>query len=310
MDHVPLPQRPPRRKRPRPVGEADAGARFLDGASASDGEAAGRFRDVANVGAGDDVGDETREARDDRPDLVPEFVPGVPIFDGTSVTQGDEYKDHTADIQIHAWGRNVEACFAWAALGMFNYMTPLDNLRSSAEEAKTAHAHTVGGLTHGTDDPENGNSNRRVPGNRNMRKDDGAGDGAGDEKNEKRAHKIQHPKQTDTEILAEHLSVGYQFEVTAHDMHSLLFAFLDELLFRFHTSMVVCRRIQLQKIDRENWKVKGVALGERFVDGVHEQGTEIKAITYSAMQIVEKGRGGTETPGDGHDAELFVIVDI
>jgi SHS2 domain-containing protein len=56
--------------------------------------------------------------------------------------------------------------------------------------------------------------------------------------------------------------------------------------------------------------VKGVALGERFVDGVHEQGTEIKAITYSAMQIVEKGRGGTETPGDGHDAELFVIVDI
>jgi SHS2 domain-containing protein len=73
---------------------------------------------------------------------------------------------------------------------------------------------------------------------------------------------------------------------------------------------VVCRRIQLQKIDRENWKVKGVALGERFVDGVHEQGTEIKAITYSAMQIVEKGRGGTETPGGGHDAELFVIVDI
>jgi SHS2 domain-containing protein len=36
------------------------------------------------------------------------------------------------------------------------------------------------------------------------------------------------------------------------------------------------------------------------VPGQHEQGTEVKAITYSAMQIHER-----ET-----DAEVFVIVDI
>ena len=40
--------------------------------------------------------------------------------------------------------------------------------------------------------------------------------------------------------------------------------------------------------------------GERFVRGRHEAGTEVKAITYSAMQI-------RESPGD---CEVFVIVDI
>jgi SHS2 domain-containing protein len=38
----------------------------------------------------------------------------------------------------------------------------------------------------------------------------------------------------------------------------------------------------------------------RFVRGKHATGTEVKAITYSAMQIREE---------DG-DAEVFVIVDI
>lgn len=40
--------------------------------------------------------------------------------------------------------------------------------------------------------------------------------------------------------------------------------------------------------------------GERFDRNHHECGTEVKAITYSAMQIRQ---------ADG-DAEVFVIVDI
>ena len=284
MDHVPLPQRPPKRKRPRPAGEAGAGASSIDGASA--GAAAGTVG--SNLGVAGDAVDDLRETH--RPDVVPESVPGVPVFDGTSTSPRYEYKDHTADIQIHSWGQNVEECFAWAALGMFNYMTPLENLKSSAAEAKQAQQGDAL-------NPETlGNPNQRVPGNRNMRKDETA---VGDEANEKGEEK-------ENTNLTESLSVGYTFQVEGHDMHSLLFAFLDELLFRFHTSMVVCRRVQVLEIDRENWRVKGTALGEKFVDGVHEQGTEIKAITYSAMQIVEKE---AEIEGD-HRAELFVIVDI
>jgi SHS2 domain-containing protein len=40
--------------------------------------------------------------------------------------------------------------------------------------------------------------------------------------------------------------------------------------------------------------------GERFDRSRHECGTEVKAVTYSAMQIRQQ-------PGD---AEVFVIVDI
>ena len=50
------------------------------------------------------------------------------------------------------------------------------------------------------------------------------------------------------------------------------------------------------------------------VDGVHEQGTEIKAITYSAMQIVERGAKNDgearDAGGEKPTAEVFVIVDI
>ena len=40
------------------------------------------------------------------------------------------------------------------------------------------------------------------------------------------------------------------------------------------------------------------------MDGVHEQGTEIKAITYSAMQIVERNArpGASEPADDGKEA--------
>ena len=287
MDHVPLPQRPPRRKRPRPqapgaadANAAEAGAGPRDGASAA----------AASVAP--------PSASSTPP--PPAWMPDALIVDGLAPNPRYEYRDHTADIQIHAWGETVEECFAWAAVGMFNYMTPLARLETSAAEA-----------------PED-TSGGRVPGNRNIPGDvteDAARSGAS-----------ASPSRAGRSGAS--ASVGVAFEVEAHDAHSLLFAFLDELLFRFHTSMTVCRSIQVGPIDRTNWRVKCVGRGERFVDGVHEQGTEIKAITYSAMQIVERNaRPGASEPADdgkeagpenggargeaaGFDAELFVIVDI
>ena len=46
--------------------------------------------------------------------------------------------------------------------------------------------------------------------------------------------------------------------------------------------------------------IKSVGIGETFTLERHPQGTEVKAITYSAMQINEE---------DGF-AEVFVIIDI
>mmetsp|Transcript_36861 Transcript_36861/g.51192 ORF Transcript_36861/g.51192 Transcript_36861/m.51192 type:complete len:213 (+) Transcript_36861:273-911(+) len=90
------------------------------------------------------------------------------------------------------------------------------------------------------------------------------------------------------------------YTVQAHDMQSLVFAFLDELLFVFSTELLVCREIKVSTIDRSSWTVTAVGQGECFSPATHEQGTEVKAITYSAMQIHERN----------DRSEIFVIVDI
>ena len=88
--------------------------------------------------------------------------------------------------------------------------------------------------------------------------------------------------------------------VQGHDKDSLLYKFLDELLFLFCTEFFVAREVEVTALDRESWSLTARGRGEIFSRDTHEAGTEIKAITYSAMQILE---------GDGK-AEVFVIVDI
>eukprot|EP00775_Hariotina_reticulata_P009370 gene9370-9533_t len=81
---------------------------------------------------------------------------------------------------------------------------------------------------------------------------------------------------------------------------SLLFNYLDELLFVYSTEYVMMKTISISQLDTEGFKVAATGCGEKFDRSKHECGTEVKAITYSAMQI-------RETAGD---AEVFVIVDI
>ena len=137
-----------------------------------------------------------------------------------------EYLDHTADVQLHAWGATLEEAFQNCALAMFNYMTPLSGIARGPE--------------------------RR----------------------------------------------SYRME--AHDLKSLLFAYLDELLFTFSTEMFVPKAVTISKLDRAGWKIEAEGVGELFEQGRHRQGTEVKAITYSMMEVKEtEGR-----------AEVWVIVDI
>ncbi|CAL5223857.1 g6444 [Coccomyxa viridis] len=138
-----------------------------------------------------------------------------------------EYLDHTADIQIHSWGRDLGEAMANAGLAMYNYMTPLSGI--SIEP-----------------------------------------------------------------------SCSREIEAEGHDEESLLFAFLDELLFIFHTEFLVCKRITVTELDRSSWSLKAHGEGQMFERGKHASGTEVKAITYSNMQIREQTG----------DAEIFVIVDI
>jgi len=92
-------------------------------------------------------------------------------------------------------------------------------------------------------------------------------------------------------------------EVNAEDLESLLYQFLEEILFIFSTEFIIFKKITILEFDIQNFSIKFMGEGEAWDRDKHPQGTEIKAITYSAMQIVPA------TP-ESQKAELWVIVDI
>ena len=247
--HDVLPQRRPRERKRRVRDEEDENggdARAASGLERERGSSgAHRARDE------DDVrGFESGDARVIRYAGADSLGGGTPSSADTGADEDEDetrarrgvkyaYKDHTADIQIHAWGEDLAEAYAWSALGMFDYMTPLEDCVSA-------------------------------------------------------------PTTRYKEIRA-----------SGHDLDTLLFAFLDELLFTFHTEMLICTAVQVCEFDRDEWTIRAIVAGTTFVEGETRQGTEIKAITYSAMKIVERRNlSDAEVASGTHRAELFVIVDI
>ncbi|XP_076604882.1 protein archease isoform X1 [Chaetodon auriga] len=103
---------------------------------------------------------------------------------------------------------------------------------------------------------------------------------------------------TDTETVEPLDTVDVESE--GDDMESLLFHFLDDWLYKFSADLFfVPREIKVLHIDRMRFRIRSIGWGEEFSLAKHPQGTEVKAITYSAMQIHD-----TEKP------EIFMIVDI
>ena len=94
---------------------------------------------------------------------------------------------------------------------------------------------------------------------------------------------------------------GRAIDVKGHDAQSALFAFLDDVLFAFVADGFVCASFDGVAIDRDAWRVTATGRGEAFDASKHASGTEVKAITYSAMAIAE---------ADDGSADVHVIVDI
>lgn len=150
-----------------------------------------------------------------------------------SVENKYEYLDHTADVQIHAWGDTLTEAFQNGAIAMMAYITDIKQV-----EVK------------------------------------------------------------DKEVL----------EVVGSDLNGLLYRFLDEILFLFNAEPnFLSKRVRILEFDKidhgdgdTSYKIKAECYGESFALSKHCQGTEIKAITYSAMKV-------TDDP-DCH--EVYFIVDI
>lgn len=104
-----------------------------------------------------------------------------------------------------------------------------------------------------------------------------------------------------TEIDKVEVKQCFRIEASGDDIESLLFHFLDELLFLFSCEpFLICPKLEISKFDLAGFELECLCYGEPFQLGKHPQGTEVKAITYSAMQIIQKQNRN----------DVYVIIDI
>ena len=78
--------------------------------------------------------------------------------------------------------------------------------------------------------------------------------------------------------------------IKAEDKEALLFDFLSEFLYIFDVDGLVFNQIYVSKIEKfnDNYKLRATLKGEKFDLNKHEIGIEVKAITYSFLNIEEK----------------------
>jgi SHS2 domain-containing protein len=85
------------------------------------------------------------------------------------------------------------------------------------------------------------------------------------------------------------------------DILNLVFKWLDEWLFLFSAEpFFIPRKIDIIEFDAERGYIKAIGYGEQFDINKHPQGTEVKAITYSNMQVHK----------DKPTNDIYVIIDI
>ncbi|KAL7535333.1 hypothetical protein ACHAWF_005143, partial [Thalassiosira exigua] len=101
---------------------------------------------------------------------------------------------------------------------------------------------------------------------------------------------------------------GTDLTAEGHDLHSLVYSFLDEWLYNFHDSGFVPREVEVSELVRGGdegeeggeWRAASSGRGEVMDLARHPPGTEVKAITYSGMRVEEvRGR-----------CDVYVVVDI
>lgn len=142
---------------------------------------------------------------------------------------GFEYIDHTADIQVHAWGSDIQQCFEQTVIAMMNVMTNTDEIG----EFETV-----------------------------------------------------------------------EIELSAPDKEILLVDYLTEYLFIFDTKELLFSRVQVDRFEyneqMDEYRIHSKSYGEQLNREKHELKAEVKAVTFSYLEIEEKEE----------KTELWVVLDL
>jgi len=97
-------------------------------------------------------------------------------------------------------------------------------------------------------------------------------------------------------------NVEKKIKIEAEDKEALLFDFLSELLYIFDVDELVFNTIKVQiiKESEDLFVLNALLRGEKFDVTKHEIGIEVKAITYSFMEIAESK----------NKVEISIVFDI
>eukprot|EP01032_Pedospumella_encystans_P014201 gene14201-16326_t len=105
-----------------------------------------------------------------------------------------------------------------------------------------------------------------------------------------------------TDLTLVNIDPGEPTDITieAHDLQSLLYNFMNEILFKFSSDSFCTVKADITEFDENTFSLKATLYGEFYYPNRHSSGTEIKAITYSNLQIHQSPT----------KVDLYVIVDI
>lgn len=87
---------------------------------------------------------------------------------------------------------------------------------------------------------------------------------------------------TDVDAIEE--EVEREVAIKSEDLYSLMFDWLDEMIFLFESESLVMKKFDID-VDSSNFSIIGMCRGGKFDPAKHESGIIIKAVTYNMMEI-------------------------
>lgn len=91
-----------------------------------------------------------------------------------------------------------------------------------------------------------------------------------------------------TDISLINQEIEKEVTISSEDLESLLFDWIEQLIFLFDTELFISNKIAVNKIEKNEegkFVLNANLLGEKFNTEKHTQKSEVKAMTYSFMKI-------------------------
>lgn len=87
-----------------------------------------------------------------------------------------------------------------------------------------------------------------------------------------------------------------EFKIESEDLVSLLYEYLEELLFLFDVELLFFSKFEvvIEKVTEESYELSCIAYGEDVNWEIHPRKSEVKAITFHKMEVIFEDDGSVK----------------